>query len=620
MSQRLPAIAPEASSAAARAAPSDASAAAAAPARKVVVLSSKEWPGLFMTASLARAGVDIAAMVVAREPLDDVTANPRRWRQAQRAVGVRQATSAFLGSRFGLRHALRRLSDREGYPVLGDIRRLGVPVHTVDDFKSRECHRLVAELRPDVIVICGTPILPESLLSIARECAVNIHTSLLPHYRGGGSLFWPLFFRDYDKVGYTIHKAVAAVDAGPYLHQEAVPVDPGDSPEVLLRRCFTAAVPRLARLLRDDPLTGDSWKNYASPAAASLRRPTPAVHSKLNGPTLLQAVKRQVRQASHVTGLYPIRRRGTAGRVVVCTWHRTLSDDISGRDWRRVLGHPTVSELREKLSYLKRRCRIVGVTQALRMLQENAGAGLDENYAVLTVDDGFTDFRTHLLPLLEQLSVPASLFVCTGAVAAGSVWYQDVYNLIDRVKGERLFVPWMDTRVFFGDVTHRVVTVEHVLLPYLKRLRPESQHRQIETLYTSNALDRTPSAADAFCTVEDLRALASSPLVELHLHSNAHQPLGNLTGDEVRQDLDRCREFFRQRIGRESTVLSYPNGSFKEWQWPFLAEAGVTHAFTTRPGAVRADAFEPFALPRIGIGSEDVADFSWRMTTLTRGG
>ena len=113
------------------------------------------------------------------------------------------------------------------------------------------------------------------------------------------------------------------------------------------------------------------------------------------------------------TGIYPVRRRQSAGQIVVFTFHRALSDDTPPGDWRRVLGHPTVSQLRQKILHLRRLCRIVSATRAIELLE--SGDELGEDYALLTVDDGFADFRANLLTLLEELDIPAYLFVFTGA-------------------------------------------------------------------------------------------------------------------------------------------------------------------------------------------------------------
>jgi folate-dependent phosphoribosylglycinamide formyltransferase PurN len=72
---------------------------------------------------------------------------------------------------------------------------------------------------PDLIVLYGTGLLKQPLLSFYDNRIVNIHLGLSPYYRGAGTNFWPLVYREPEYVGATIHLAVERVDAGGILLQ-----------------------------------------------------------------------------------------------------------------------------------------------------------------------------------------------------------------------------------------------------------------------------------------------------------------------------------------------------------------------------------------------------------------
>lgn len=581
--------------------------------RRIVALVSKEWPGLYLANSLVLSDLDIEAVVFERDELDYVALNARNWSKAKRTCGLRAASAAFFGLTMGVAYAIRGIVSAQEYPAPRHVRQSGVPVHVVESFKGEGCARLLHKLAPDVTVICGTPILPESILNVAKSGTINIHTSILPHYRGGGSLFWPLFFRDAEKVGYTIHRAVAAVDAGPYLYQERIPVHPGDSPQVLLRRCFRAAVPRLIEILRSDPLSEQLWQNYKAPVSYSFRAPTPVVRDYMRGGQQGRSLKVLIKHLAHLLPASSFKSVGR-GRVIVFTLHRILNDDTSSDDWRHHLGEPTVAELRAKLVFLKKRFQVISASECVRILDRRER--VSDRLAVITVDDGYRDFFQNMRPLLEELSLPASLFVCTGAVESGTTWYQQMYNLIERISSRRLRVPWMGTSIFFGDSHHRALTVEYVLLAYLKRLSRARRIQEIETILAANAVTSEPNERDHFCSAHDLRILAAERSVELHLHSHSHDPLTTLTPAEIEDDMRQCHRAFHEMSGTISTLLSYPNGSVSRSHWPLLGKAGISHAFTTQVGCDRPESFEALALRRNGLGNEHIAEFSWTVDKL----
>ncbi len=582
--------------------------------RRVVVVAEKSWESFFLTSTLKRAGVNVVALVVQHEPTDGVALSLNGWKRARTQVGLRRSTRAFFGMPMGAGYHLRRLVNRSARPLLRDVRALGIPVERVEAFKSLAGHDVLRRLRPHVVVICGTPILPESLLSIAEVCTLNIHTSVLPHYRGGGSLFWPLFFRDTDKVGFTIHRAVAALDAGPFLYQERVPVGPADTPGTLLEKCFRAAAPKLASILRDDPLDEGSWHRYEKPIPYVHRQPHPEVRRYLFGSPALGWAKKVARRAANGVQRLVRGTRPVGGRLTAFFFHRALPDDTPATDWRRVLGHPTVSELREKLLFLKRHFRLISLNQWLALLDSHELP--PDPCAVVTVDDGYRDFRTGLLPLLEELSVPAALFVCTGAISTNTVWYQRVYNLIHQVRSDRLFVPWMDTRIYFGDVRHRVLTVEHVLLAHLKRVRRDRRRELVDRLVEENNAPPDPSGVDAFCDVDDLRFLKQAPLVELHPHSHEHDPFETLTREELRSDLVNCRQFFTETLDLGFRAFCYPNGQFKEDQRELLSGFGIRYAMTVVNGFETPGQFDHLAIRRNGMGNEPLSEFVFRLRRL----
>ena len=144
--------------------------------RRVVMMMEHAWPGLYMSAKLARDGL-LSAVIVQQESLDDARWSIRGLRRAAATAGWRPAVSAFLGFRHGIHHALSRMWERTDHPQLSDLRDLKVDVYRVAAFKSEACRDLLTRLAPDVTVICGTPILPESLLSVARICTLMVSPS-----------------------------------------------------------------------------------------------------------------------------------------------------------------------------------------------------------------------------------------------------------------------------------------------------------------------------------------------------------------------------------------------------------------------------------------------------------
>ncbi|HEX8911551.1 MAG TPA: formyltransferase family protein [Humisphaera sp.] len=108
----------------------------------------------------------------------------------------------------------------------------------------------VAARRPDVVLLYGTGIVGNGLLSAFPGRVVNLHLGLSPYYRGAGTNVWPLVRGEPWCVGYTIHLAVPAVDAGPVLVQGRPAVEPADGPHEMGTRTIAAAAAALGPAVR----------------------------------------------------------------------------------------------------------------------------------------------------------------------------------------------------------------------------------------------------------------------------------------------------------------------------------------------------------------------------------
>jgi methionyl-tRNA formyltransferase len=105
----------------------------------------------------------------------------------------------------------------------------------------------MAVRQPDVVLVFGTGILREPLLSEFEGRIINIHLGLSPYYRGAGTNFWPLVNREPEYVGATIHYLDAGIDTGAILAHARPSVDRTDGPHDLGNKTIVAAAEGLLR-------------------------------------------------------------------------------------------------------------------------------------------------------------------------------------------------------------------------------------------------------------------------------------------------------------------------------------------------------------------------------------
>ncbi|CAN4273116.1 Fmt Methionyl-tRNA formyltransferase [Methylophilaceae bacterium] len=146
-------------------------------------------------------------------------------------------TYRIFGSGFFVHYTLRFLLHKimPSKQVHHSLQKHGVPIiqleNGINDAASIE---LLKSFQPDLLVsIVGNQIFKRPVIDLAPNGCLNLHTSLLPKYRGLMPTFWVLKNNE-SETGVSVFFVDEAVDSGPIIVQERVVI--GDlSQEGLIR-------------------------------------------------------------------------------------------------------------------------------------------------------------------------------------------------------------------------------------------------------------------------------------------------------------------------------------------------------------------------------------------------
>ena len=124
----------------------------------------------------------------------------------------------------------------------------GLPVLQPEKVGAAE-QRQLAELGPDLtLVMAYGHILKQDVIDTPRLGTLNLHTSVLPKYRGASPIQTAIACGEKE-TGVTLMRLVRELDAGPVADVERVAVGPLDTATEVEARLAQACVPLLARCL-----------------------------------------------------------------------------------------------------------------------------------------------------------------------------------------------------------------------------------------------------------------------------------------------------------------------------------------------------------------------------------
>jgi methionyl-tRNA formyltransferase len=136
-------------------------------------------------------------------------------------------------------------------PVKAIALRAGLPVLQPEMARDEHFITELRRLRPDLIAVAAFgQILPKSILELPRFGCLNVHTSLLPKYRGAAPIQWAIL-NDEIETGVTIMKMDAGLDTGDILTQQVTPIHPEDNAETLHDRLAQLGADLLVRTIPD---------------------------------------------------------------------------------------------------------------------------------------------------------------------------------------------------------------------------------------------------------------------------------------------------------------------------------------------------------------------------------
>lgn len=144
------------------------------------------------------------------------------------------------------------ISSKEGAYALERAQKAGIPTRVIQR-KEYEDKAGFDRANLEALRTCGAQfvvlagymqILGEELVEAYKNRIINIHPSLIPSFCGMG--YYGLHVHEAvlqygaKVTGATVHLVDSGADTGPIILQEAVPVLPGDTPEVLQQRVMQA--------------------------------------------------------------------------------------------------------------------------------------------------------------------------------------------------------------------------------------------------------------------------------------------------------------------------------------------------------------------------------------------
>lgn len=111
-----------------------------------------------------------------------------------------------------------------------------IPVYQPETLRDGAALSILMELDPELIVVTAYGrFLPDDILALPPKGCINVHSSLLPKYRGSAPINWAILNGE-SETGVTIMHMAHDMDAGDIILQQATPIGETEDAAALYNR------------------------------------------------------------------------------------------------------------------------------------------------------------------------------------------------------------------------------------------------------------------------------------------------------------------------------------------------------------------------------------------------
>lgn len=229
--------------------------------------------------------------------------------------------------------------------------------------------------------------------------------------------------------------------------------------------------------------------------------------------------------------------------------------------------------------------RLVDLETAVRELRDGK---VRDKTVVVTIDDGWLSTLTEAVPILEEYSVPATVYITTYySERSADVFNVAVYYMLWKTRVEKV-----DIRAGYGgfdgeyDLSKDRVAVGNQWVEFAETHLSWEQRQELLPVI-SNALHLEPEStfqSGRFRIVdrEQVRQLHERG-IDVQLHTHRHR-LPDVSFEALRDEVTQNKVLLDTWTGKSCMHFCYPSGVYNHRQSEWLERIGILSSTTCDPG------------------------------------
>lgn len=327
---------------------------------------------------------------------------------------------------------------------------------------------------------------------------------------------------------------------------------------------------------------------------------------------LKQSIKRTLQYLAAASGRHT--RTSNKPQLLILMYHRILPH----HDERAKTEEPgmlvTPETFRQHMMLLKSHFTLISLSDWARLKRDNKS--LPKKACVITFDDGWADNYEFAFPILQELDIPATIFLVSDMIDSDEMfWPERLARLVNTVAchypqyWSHPELDWLQDDAANYRFSQNPASSEQLaaIIASAKDYSDQEMHDRLTHIEKTLDLKNTDEHKASLLNWQQIKEMLATGLIEVGSHTCRHIRLNAETPeDQVLTEVVSSKRQIEDNTGHKINTFCYPNGDTS----PFTLEQVKQHydlAVTTQTGWNTIDS-DLYSLKRIGIHQDITAD------------
>ena len=248
---------------------------------------------------------------------------------------------------------------------------------------------------------------------------------------------------------------------------------------------------------------------------------------------------------------------------------------------------------------------ILSINEAHHRLSEGS---FERPFACFTFDDGYKDNREFAYPIFAKYGLPFTIYIPTDFPdGRGDLWWLALEKIVSEVASLKINMDGT-ARTFRSGTGEEKDATFHEIYWWLRGQLEHEARAFVRELCRGIGFNPDSMCAELIMNWDEIRGLATDPLVTIGAHTRGHYALAKLSLSQARSEVEESVRRIEQEIGIRPQHFSYPYGcerSAGPRDFELVKELGLKTGVTTRKGLILAEHVKQLTgLPRVSLNGD----------------